>query len=299
MVKFRNMQRFISQKGFILFLSVLSLITLVLLASGLHDVSFRAGRTYSRAEAQTVHFSVDRALEAITDVPVWKQIIFWVLLFLLVLLVASVLSPELRRRLIRTFIGFAVSIWAIIYLVQHNLLSLPDLSMGAGDQAGNAAEGAPTLPAFIPPTLPGWVDFLISLGLVLALLALAWRLSRWWKRLNYLRSLSKPLDDLALIARSSLDDLASGHDWDDVIVTCYARMSEAVSRKRGLRRKEAMTPAEFARRLERAGLPGDPVRRLTRLFESVRYGAKKSSEREINEAVSCLTAILQYCGEAV
>jgi hypothetical protein len=107
------------------------------------------------------------------------------------------------------------------------------------------------------------------------------------------------LDDLALIAQSSLDDLAAGYDWDDVIVNCYARMSEAVSRRRGLVRKEAMTPAEFARRLEQAGLPSDPVRRLTRLFESVRYGARKSNQKEINEAVSCLTAILHHCGEVV
>ena len=75
-------------------------------------------------------------------------------------------------------------------------------------------------------------------------------------------------------------------------------MSDAVSRNRGLFRAKAMTPAEFARRLERAGLPGDAVRRLTRLFEAVRYGGRKSSQKEINEAVSCLTAILHYCGEA-
>lgn len=75
-------------------------------------------------------------------------------------------------------------------------------------------------------------------------------------------------------------------------------MSEAVSRKRGLLRSTAMTPSEFARRLERAGLPGEAVGRLTGLFEAVRYGGRTSSQREINEAVSCLTAILHYCGEA-
>ena len=95
-----------------------------------------------------------------------------------------------------------------------------------------------------------------------------------------------------------LRDLSSGGDWADAITNCYVRMSEVVSRTRGLYRQEAMTPAEFAFRLERAGLPGDPVRRLTRLFEAVRYGARKPARNEINEAVSCLNAILQYCGEA-
>jgi hypothetical protein len=292
------MRRLFGQKRFILFLSALSLAALALLASGLHDVQFQAGHALGHAETQTVRISVDRAFQAIEAVPVWKQLIFWVLLFLLVLLVSTILSPELRKRLIRMFIGFAVSLFAIVYLIQHNLLSLPDLSMGAGGRNGVDATGDLPVPVFTPPTVPGWVNFLLSLGLVLALLALAWGMSRWWGRLNRLRAFSRPLDDLALIARSSLDDMAAGSDWDEVIINCYARMSEAVSRKRGLVRKETMTPAEFARRLEQAGLPGDPVRRLTRLFESVRYGAKKSSQPEINEAVSCLTAILHYCGEA-
>jgi hypothetical protein len=299
MVKFQDMRRLFTQKRFILFLSVLSLATLVLLASGLHEVEFQAGHALGRAESETVRFSVDRALRAIGDVPVWEQVIFWVLLFLLVLLVSSILSPELRKRLIRSFIGFAVAFWAIVYLLENNLLALPDLTFDFGARASDAAEGPPPSPVFTPPDMPDWVNFLISLGVVLALLALAWGLSRWWERLNRLRALSRPLDDLAAIAQSSLDDLSAGYDWDDVIVNCYARMSDAVSRKRGLIRKDDMTPAEFARRMEQAGLPGDSVRRLTRLFESVRYGARKSSQNEINEAVSCLTAILRYCGEAV
>jgi hypothetical protein len=237
-------------------------------------------------------------IRAIGDVPVWKQVIFWVMLFLLVLLVSSILSPELRKRVIRTFTTFAISFWIIIYLLENNLLTLPDLSRGLEAKGADAADELPPFPVFKPPDVPNWMNFLISLGLVLALLALTWGLVRWWQRLSRLRALSRPLDDLANIAQSSLNDLAAGQDWDDVIVNCYARMSEAVSRRRGLIRKETMTPAEFARRLEQAGLPGDPVRRLTRLFESVRYGAKKSSQNEINEAVSCLTAILHHCGEA-
>jgi hypothetical protein len=298
MVKFQDMRRFFTRKRFILFLSILSLVTLVLLASGLHDVEFRDGRALGRVESETVRFSVDRAIQAISDVPVWKQVVFWVMLFLLVLLVSSILSPELRKRLIRSFVGFALTFWAILYLMENNLLTLPDFTQRLGQNGANAAEESLPVPAFTPPNLPAWMNFLISLGVVLAILALTWGLVRWWRRLSWLRFRSRSLDDLADIAQSSLNELAAGRDWGDVIVNCYARMNEAVSRRRGLNRNEAMTPAEFARRLEQAGLPGDPVRRLTRLFESVRYGAKKSSQNEIDEAVSCLTAILHYCGEA-
>ena len=88
-------------------------------------------------------------------------------------------------------------------------------------------------------------------------------------------------------------------DSTDVIMNCYFRMSRAVSERRQLTRSESMTPAEFALQLERAGLPGDAVQRLTRLFEGVRYGGRRSGPKDVNEAVSALTSILHYCGETV
>ena len=83
------------------------------------------------------------------------------------------------------------------------------------------------------------------------------------------------------------------------------RAEEGVRRGRpgrlaqALHRDLAMTPHEFALRLERAGLPADAVGRLTRLFEGVRYGDRKSGPKDVNEAVSCLKTILHYCGEPV
>jgi len=76
-------------------------------------------------------------------------------------------------------------------------------------------------------------------------------------------------------------------------------MSDVVADKRKLHREIAMTPQEFALRLERAGVPGDAVRRLTGLFEIVRYGDRKSAPKDVTEAVSCLNTILHYCGEPI
>jgi len=292
------MRKFFSQKRFILLVSIVGVVLLLLLGSALHDVDFREGRALRSAESQAVQFSLDDTLRGITEVPQWKQALFWGLLFLIVLLIASVLSPELRKRLIRTFLIFAVSIWTFFYLLDNNLLNLPDLTADAGaGLAESAAEEVLPIPPFTPPDLPNWVSYLISLVIISMLIAMAWGFSRWWQRISNMRPSPKALVDLAAIAKSSLDDLTAGGDWEDVIVASYARMSEVISRKRGLNRGVAMTPAEFARRLERAGLPGRPVRRLTRLFESVRYGAKSSSQDEIDEAVSCLTDILRSCGE--
>jgi hypothetical protein len=123
-------------------------------------------------------------------------------------------------------------------------------------------------------------------------------LYRGWRKYQASRN-EKPLDEIARIARSSLDDLTSGRNSTDVIINCYLRMSDVVSNTRQLHRDIAMTPHEFALRLERAGLPGDAVGRLTRLFEGVRYGDRKSGPKDVNEAVSCLKTILHYCGEPV
>jgi hypothetical protein len=125
-----------------------------------------------------------------------------------------------------------------------------------------------------------------------------WGLYRGWKKYR-LRHAEQPLDEIARIARSSLDDLASGRNSSDVIINCYLRMSDVVSSRRQLHRDIAMTPHEFALRLERAGLPGDAVNRLTRLFEAVRYGDRKSAPKDITEAVNCLKTILHYCGEPI
>jgi hypothetical protein len=106
------------------------------------------------------------------------------------------------------------------------------------------------------------------------------------------------LKKIAQIARSSIDDLAAGRESTDVIMNCYYRMSDVVSDKRKLERSASMTPGEFAARLEKAGLPSQAVHRLTRLFEGVRYGLRRSGPVEVREAVASLNAILAHCEES-
>ena len=53
-----------------------------------------------------------------------------------------------------------------------------------------------------------------------------------------------------------------------------------------------MTPREFEAALRSTGLPGEPVAKLTHLFEDVRYGAARSGPREEEQAVACLSAIV-------
>jgi hypothetical protein len=59
-----------------------------------------------------------------------------------------------------------------------------------------------------------------------------------------------------------------------------------------------MTPREFEMRLEEAGIPTTQVRRLTRLFEEVRYGDKRLGEQEERQAIVSLTSIVRFCRSA-
>ncbi len=154
------------------------------------------------------------------------------------------------------------------------------------------------VPVFQPPQVSPVVSYLISFAVALLILAVIWVLYRGWKK-YFSPDAQKPLNEIAKIIRSSLDDLSYGGNSSDVIINCYLRMSDVVSNKQHLQRGIAMTPREFAARLEQAGLPGDAVTRLTRLFEAVRYGDRKSRPQDVNEAVSCLKTILHYCGEPV
>ena len=292
------LRRLLAQKWVILAASLVAMAMMLLLATGLHDVQFEPGRSLGERETESLATSVETVVREIAEVPFWKNALFWLLVISLIALIASLLSPEMRKWLLRTIITVASTVAMIFYLAREGTLSLFNLAGSGGEAAAPQGDEIAPIEPFTPPEIPAWVTYLISIVVILALLFLTQKLLRWWRRFSRPRRHSDSLDELGAIARSSLDDLEAGRDWDDVIVGCYSRMSETVSRKRGLFRTQAMTPAEFARRLERAGLPGDPVRRLTRLFEAVRYGGRSSSQNEINEAVSCLTTILHYCGEA-
>jgi hypothetical protein len=217
----------------------------------------------------------------------------------MVILVGLLLSPQSRKRLYQIFLRVAVAALAMYFLVKNypaSLRGLFDWQQLGGDPA--SAANAPPMPEFQPPHVTPVFSYFVSFLCALAWVAVMWALYRGWKRYTAM-SIRQPLSEIANIARSSLNDLSSGYDTSDVIINCYLRMSDVVADKRKLHREIAMTPQEFAVRLERAGLPADAVRRLTGLFEMVRYGDRKSAPRDVTEAVSCLNAILRSCGEAV
>ena len=107
---------------------------------------------------------------------------------------------------------------------------------------------------------------------------------------------ASPLERLAVEAQQALADLQSGGDLKNTVLRCYREMSRILSEERGITRPRDMTPREFEQRLAAVGLRDEHLRRLTRLFERVRYGARQAGEHEEREAVACLGAIARTYG---
>jgi len=293
------MRSLFENKRLVLLLSAFALVALTVLAISLDEVPFREAQRFGREEAKPVEFSVKQVVETLPDIPLWKQIVFWALVSMLVVLIGLLLSPRWRKRLFLLIIRAAATVWAIYFvLINYGDQILGFGQWGTSGQAAKEASDVP-VPVFTPPQVSPAFSYLVSFAFALILLVVLWMLYRGWKRYVALTNTNKPLEEVARIARSSLDDLSSGRNSSDVIINCYLRMSDVVSLRRHLHRAEAMTPREFALHLEQAGLPSEAVMQLTRLFEHVRYGDRKSSPQDVGEAVNCLQTILHYCGEPV
>lgn len=294
------MRSLFQKKLWIILLATLALGALTVLALSLDEVPFNEGQRFGQEETAALpSVSAKDVVDAWVSVPLWKQIVVWALIALMVILVGLLLSPEMRKRLFTMFLRMVLTFLGIWFLLRNygdSLFGFQTLA-GNGGGPGDGANVQP-MPVFQPPQISPVFSYLVSFGFALLWIAIVWGLYRGWKKYVALNA-KKPLDEIALIARSSLHDLSSGRDSSDVIINCYLRMSDVIADTRKLQREIAMTPQEFASRLERAGLPADAVYKLTRLFEVVRYGDRKSAPKDVTEAVSCLNTILHYCGETI
>lgn len=293
------MRSFFAHKFWVILLAVLAVAALTELALGLRSMSFREAQAFGREEAGRAGAVSLQVIDSFLAIPLQTQFIVWTLFILLFVLLGLLLSPEWRKRLIRIAIRVAITYWGLYLLFTRYRemlagMNLDLAAMGSTPDLGGNGEAASV---FTPPQTGSWLAYLVSFAMAVLLIVVVWKGYSLWQELHPPRT--SDMQRLAKIARSSLADLSSGRDTTDVILNCYQRMGEVVSHRKNLERRESMTPGEFASRLEAAGLPGEAVRTLTRLFEAVRYGAHKPNPKMEHEAVACLTTILQYCGETV
>jgi len=271
--------------------AVMAIVTLFLLAASLNNLEFEPGQSFvlpQQPQAPCASPAIEFPTFLFDLALVLVGIAFLVSLFVLLR------SPRERRLVLRN-LGQLVLFAAIGLLLSnlHGLEEKPEVRTTPQARAPSPVTGlseaidssaTPVPVTFAPPVVPGWVRYAVTLGIVLLAGALGY--SVW-------RLIQNPKEQLHEITRSALDDLFAGRDWEDVVIRCYADMSTTVSRRRGVGRHQAMTPREFAVRLEQLGLPANSVGRLTRLFEQARYGSLKSGPDQVREATACLAEIMQ------
>jgi Domain of unknown function (DUF4129) len=276
-------------------LSVVAVIlTLFLLAAALDNLEFKPGESFVLPQSPETASGT-----LLMEFPVSLFDAFLVLLGigLVVSLILLSRSPKDRRVVLRwvsqLLLVAAIGLLASrLYEPEEELekqatpeARAPDLV--SGPSSGVDSAGTPVPVTLAPAVVPGWVRYVITLAVVG--LAGAFGYWIWWL-------FHPPKEQLHEIARLALGELFAGRNWEDVVIQCYADMSTAISRQRGVGRHQAMTPREFAARLEQIGLPASPVSKLTRLFEQARYGSYLSTPEQVCEATDCLADIMRAVG---
>lgn len=288
------MKNIIQNKTFVILLALTGLIALGALASGIRGMEFREPDPFYFEWPTSSGSTFQTVIQQMESLPLEQVILFWAMIIIFTVLIIFLISPKYRWKIlmavIRTAIIFIILVWGLKFIAQNVTKSLGNSSALAQNAKLNFDSSK--LPSYSLPMDNPLLSYVISLTITLGILFLGW----WLWNIGTRPRSGTIRKDIAEIARRTLDEIADGRDFGDTVTTCYVRMNDAVDVRRGLMRQDDMTPTEFAARLESAGLPGGPVRRLTRLFEAVRYGARKPGESETREAVTCLNEIIAACG---
>jgi hypothetical protein len=277
----------------------IALLALILLASTLNGLTFSEG---TRLEFPAI-------APQVTDPgipPGWGRTLITILRLLIIVgwlvlpfyIILVIVSKDERKRLLRTLAVF-LPLMFVLYLLSTKKLTgsreqeASPFNFNLNDlQQGQSGAAAP-MPVFQAP--PAWVTTAVTIAIAVAIALLVLGVGyAIWRRTR--KEEPEPIDiRIENQAQAALEALQSGADLRDVILRCYLQMVEALKEYRGIQRDRDMTPREFEDYLERRGLPQQPVRDLTGLFEQVRYGGLMPGLQAERQAVASLSAIVSAC----
>ncbi|MBI5965142.1 MAG: DUF4129 domain-containing protein [Chloroflexi bacterium] len=276
-------------KIWIIFLALVALTGLIVLASGMKELKFEPPHLVKLENLLNLS---DAANGSEIPESSWIRYVFPGMIILIFLLFLGPIRPMTAKDLIKMLLRF--SLIAIVAMLVLGGIAQKNSLFNNNEQEATAIPGSSGDPQnFSPPVVSSTWEFWIAALIVVVVSVVLYIvfnrfIDKWFQP-------KKGLDEIADIARSTLNDLSGKKVSKNTIIGCYVRMNSAVNEYRGITREAAMTPAEFAQHLEHAGLPRDGVQGLTHLFEKVRYGTQNIGTEEIKEAKQCLTSILKAC----
>jgi len=286
------------QKIFTIILAVLALIGLVILASGISTLDLNNAPLYllPASEEQATQAPLPARVDQIPANYITLLVLVFLVLFP-ISIIYMLFSPSARRRFLIQLAQVSLLVLFLLFLSKSIGKLFPKLGLSFSgnlidDLAANGFEVRFLEP--FEPQNPAWLTELLSVAVAAGfVLFLAWL----WIRLRQVDVRHpSPAEKLVRSAQTALRRIDAGQNLRDVVLRCYLEMTQAVAERRQLRRPENVTPHEFIYSLEGIGLPTEQVRRLTALFETVRYGHKTPGATERAEAVACLNAIVERLG---
>jgi hypothetical protein len=276
-----------------------ALLVIILLSAGLSKLDFQSGEPGNILGLLSLFLQNLTSIDSGSPPPIaednssveWIVPVFWVMLIFS--LAYALVSPKLRRQLLRTLFFVVV----LLLLADQISGRLQETDVASELEAGTGASESTDIDVPVPPPFvsdpPNWFLVAVNVLLVLLIPTAVWF---FWRLLR-----PKPDTQALLVqeAESALTDLEAGGDLRNVVLRCYAEMSQVLRRSRNIRRRKAMTPREFEQHLAELGLRDDHIQRLTQLFEGIRYGARTTGGRAEREAMDCLRAIVQAYGNTL
>lgn len=269
----------------------LGLVALILLAAGLPNLELQTGGIMMEPLQPTLIFLEE---EESTGEPVFVNpfnlgSLLALVSLAFIALYAAYRWPEVRAALL-VLLLFTGLILGMIYLY-HTFGEPPPPPEEEVDRPSPVEENRISQELLDNP--PDWLDPITVVVTVVLLVAGAVVARFLWRR-PWDRPDRGTLEMITAEAEAALDELRGGAAVRDAIFRCYLEMNQGLRQRMGLVRDEGMTPREFEEELTRSGLPPHAVQRLTRLFESVRYGRQSGTEADREEAVACLEAIIDH-----
>lgn len=278
------------KRTWMLLLLSVAVVAIVILSVGLSELELRPGQPFSLGRRPPVSGGSYSIGGGSTLVTVIRVFVIVAVLFLPFAIIQLIVSPKARKRLLRQLVSL-LPFFILLHLMMRAQFNVTGEQVQPLDMLPDTPPLAPTV-AFTPNP-PPWLNVAMSLGL--AVLVAMVLIGVLWLVLRHRYHPKSPLEQLAREAQDALDALLTGADLKNVVMRCYFEMARMLNEQRGIKRQRDMTPREFRSRLEEAGLPGEPIRQLTQLFEEVRYGTKVPSKGEEHQAIACLTAIVEAC----
>ena len=283
----------------------IALVAMLLLSAGVSELELLPGESAPGTEVESESLEgippeIDEVLS--TAFRVFAAII---VVGLPVVIISSLLTPEARKNLLKGMVPL-ILLGLLVYGAFRASSNLEEALQPTPTAVAGTPEPTPASEAVtgvvleeaggIDTAAPEWLIWaaIVTLALFLALVLVgAVRLV-----LRYRVRQPSPLAELAEQAEDAAEAIRAGADLHDTVLLCYYRMSQTLEERRGIWRERGMTPREFETYLARSGIPVEHVRRLTRLFEKVRYGAKMIEAEDERQALSSLGAIVEYCRSA-